>query len=486
MEEPSNINNIRFKMLASGYPVFEFPESLLEEVDLSDFYKAEEDRFPLYIGTQFGIFPIDYPIASFEGKRIAILRKSQLSGHQEGITIYEMREGKKKEIQKASLEGPIWDSKKLKRYNNEPVESPKIKIPGFYVYEIWFHLELIGNNYRGFSLPEAYHHAIITAYEDFVVFGYENRDSDWISFLSSDQGKDYINLFSLLDKAIKALYPDPKSLPLPLERELQLYRHIRNPYRKRCKKYPELPVEEDILLLSDFGLCVYYNNFININSYEAKTTQNEILEEFRYRDFYVKNECLLKNQANSIVFEIIQGIPVLRVNDEITLREEKDIPPMEVGDANPQLIYERYYGVYNKLTDVQLVNVLNKEIGIRHWGMGRAAVIRAIKAQLKIREIDTSAISDNRSFSLAYCVVLKNKKLIRLGELGRDQLKLILRNYLKKCYPAHNLKKTRIIQVDLEKLEMENIDINSIYIIPINDLLKKNGEMKVIKSRGEQ
>ena len=480
------VDQIKFKMLASGYPGFEFPEDLLEEVDLADFYEAEENRFPLHVGTQFGTYPRDFPEETFEGKKIAVLQKSLLSGHQAGIFIFEIRKGKRNEIQKISLEGPGWERGKLKKYHDEPLNEPKINIPGFYMYEIWFYFESIGNKYKGFSLPEAYHQAISATYKDFVIFGHENRGSDWISFLRSEQAEDYQHLFRLLDKCVKTLYPDPKDLPLPLERELQLFRNIRNPYMNRCKKYPELPGEEDVLLLSDLGLCVYYNNFININSYEAKTIQNEILEEFRHRDFYIKNEHLLRNQANPILIDIIQSVPVLKVNKEVGHREEKDIPPMEVGAVNAQLIYERYYGEYNKLTDVQLVNVLNGEIGIRYWGLGRAAVIRAIKAQLKSRKIDTSAISDDRSFSLAYCVVLKNKKLIRLGELGQDQLRLILRSYLKKCYSSHDPNKTRIIQYDLEKLEMMSLDSSSIYVIPINDLLKKKGEMKIIGSQREQ
>ncbi|MBI6115982.1 hypothetical protein [Salegentibacter maritimus] len=476
------MNQIKFKMLASGYPGFDFPEDLVEEVDLSGFYETEENRFPLYIGTQFGIFPRDFPEETFEGKKIAVLNKSLLSGLQTGIIIYEIRNGKRIEIQKISLEGLAWNWEKLKKYHKEPLSAPKIKIPGFYVNEIWFYFELIGNKYRGFSLPEAYQQAISAAYKDFVVFGHENRGSDWISFLRSERAEDYLNLFRLLDKCIEALYPDLKNLPLPLERVLELFRNIRNPYQKRSKKYPELPAEEDILLLSDFGLCVYYNNFININAYEARTTQNAILEEFRYREFYIKNEYLLKNQANPIRIDKIHGVPVLMINKDVGYREDKELASMEPGASNAQLIYERYYGLYNKLTDVQLVAELNKQIEIRYWGMSRAAVIRAIKAQLKIREIDTSSIADNTSFSLAYCVVLKNKKLIRLGELGQDQLRSILKAYLKKCYPAHNLKKIRIINYDLDKLEMLSLDYSKIYVIPINDLLKKKGEMRVIEA----
>jgi hypothetical protein len=117
--------------------------------------------------------------------------------------------------------------------------------------------------------------------------------------------------------------------------------------------------------------------------------------------------------------------------------------------------------------------------------MGRAAVIRAMKDQLKSREIDTSSISDDRSFSLAYCVVLKNKKLVRLGELGLDQLRPILKSYLRKCYPKHKLGEIKIINYNLETVQIENSTDKAFYQFPINDLLKKKGEMKTIERPGQ-
>lgn len=479
------MNHIKFKMLASGYPLFRFPENLLEEVDLHDFYKAEEDRYPLYIETQFGIFPRDFPVQSFESKKIAILENSNLSGVQSSITIYEIREGKRVEIQKILMEKPFWDGEKLKKYNDEPVESPKIKIPGFYIYEIWFYLEKIGIKYRGHSLPETYHQALSKAYKDFVIFSSQNGNSDWINFLGTKQAEAYLNLFNLLDQCSKTLYPDSQDFPLPLEKELRMFRNIRNPYRVRSNKFSELPAEEDILILSDVGLCIYYNNFININSYEAEMIQKDILQELRHRDFYVKNENLLMNHANPIEIRMSSGTPVLTINDEVMYRREKDIALWENGPSNPQMIYEHYYGLYNKITDVQLVNNLNEEIEIRYWGMGRAAYIRAIKAQLKSRGINTSSISDDQSFSLKYCVVLENKNLVRLGELPQHQLRPILKSYLRKCYPKHKLGEIKIINYNLETVQIENSTDKAFYQFPINDLLKKKGEMKTIERPGQ-
>lgn len=479
------MNHIKFKMLASGYPSFRFPEDLLEEVDLHDFYKAEEERLPLYIGTQFGIYPNSFPIRTFEGKKIAILDKSQLSGSQFSIILYEIREGQKVEIQRIPLEKPFLDAEKLKNYGDDPTESPKIKIPEFYVYGIWSNLEQIGVNYRGHSLPETYHQALSKAYKDFVIFSSQNENSDWINFLGTKQAENYLDLFRLLDQCSKTLYSDSQDLPLTLEKEVRMFRNIKNPYRVRSNKLSEQPAEEDILILSDVGLCIYYNNLININSYEAEMIQKDILQELRHRDIYVKNEHLLMNHANPIEIEVSFRTPVLTINDKVMYRREKDIALWEVGPSNPQIMYEHYYGVYNKLSDVQLVNQLNKEIEIRYWGMGRAAYIRAIKAQLKSRDINTSSISDDQSFSLKYCVVLENKNLVRLGDLPQHRLRLILKSYLHKCYPKHNLGEIKIINYDLETVQIENSAHKTFYQFPINDLLKKKGEMKAIEKPGQ-
>lgn len=480
------MNQIKFKMLASGYPSFDFPEDLVEEVDLSEFYETEENRFPLYIGTQFGIFPRDFPVETFEGKKIAVLSKSLLSGLQSGISICEIKERKRIELENFSLEGQVWKREKMKKYSVEHVQEPTIKIQEFYLHEIWFYFELIGNKYRGFSLPEAYHQAIFAAYNAFVIFGYENRESGWRSFLRSEQAEDYMNLFRLLDQCTKAVYAEKNRLPLPLEREIQLFKNIRNPYQKRSKKYSELPAEEDILVLSDLGLCIYYNNLININTQEAEEVQDTIFVELKYRNCFFKEEYLLRKHANPITIETIQGVPVLKVREEVDYREKKDIPDLKKGTANGQLMYERYYGMYSRLTDVQLVDVLNEQVGIGYWGMGRATIIRAIRAQLKSRCIDVSSISNDQSFSLKYCVVLKNKKLIRLGDLTQVRLKLILRGYLQRCYPFYAVEKTRIISYDLEKLEIRYSADGISYNIPINDLLKKKGEMKNIRSQRDQ
>jgi len=87
----------RFKILHSGYPQFELTESLADEVGVDEFSLIEKNRIPLFIGTQFGIFPrVNEMPHFFNGKKIiAVLGKSLLSGAVAGLSIYLIRETEK-------------------------------------------------------------------------------------------------------------------------------------------------------------------------------------------------------------------------------------------------------------------------------------------------------------------------------------------------------------------------------------------------------
>ena len=94
----SKYKKFRFKRLKEGYrsyPRFFIPKDLLDIVELSEFVIEEENRLPLFIGTQFGIYPNKDDIKEFESYNglFAILGKSLLSGAVAGLGIYS-KEGK--------------------------------------------------------------------------------------------------------------------------------------------------------------------------------------------------------------------------------------------------------------------------------------------------------------------------------------------------------------------------------------------------------
>ena len=90
-KENEEFGHLRFKLLKDGpYPRFDIDGSLIDEVELDDFVKIEENRIPFFIGSQFGITPIMDKIPNFYNgdKIIGILGKSLLSGSVAGLTIY--------------------------------------------------------------------------------------------------------------------------------------------------------------------------------------------------------------------------------------------------------------------------------------------------------------------------------------------------------------------------------------------------------------
>ncbi len=115
---------LKFKMLASGYSNFKFPLSLLEEVDLTTFCKPENDRLPLFIDAKYCLYP-EFNFGLLEGQRIAILSRFRLSGHQRGISIYQIINGERKKIEEFVLEPPFWNEKDLVEFSVE-VEVPVI------------------------------------------------------------------------------------------------------------------------------------------------------------------------------------------------------------------------------------------------------------------------------------------------------------------------------------------------------------------------
>lgn len=84
--------NKRFKILNCGYPNFVLDSKHYDIVELEEFNRIEDDRLPLFIGTQFGIAPkIENLTNFFNGeKEIAILGKSALSGAVSGLSIYKI------------------------------------------------------------------------------------------------------------------------------------------------------------------------------------------------------------------------------------------------------------------------------------------------------------------------------------------------------------------------------------------------------------
>jgi len=78
---------MKFKILNSGYPKFSAPPNS-EIVNEKEFIQID-NRIPIFIGTQFGIYPKKFSdFSQFIDKKIAIIGKSLLSGVQTDLKEY--------------------------------------------------------------------------------------------------------------------------------------------------------------------------------------------------------------------------------------------------------------------------------------------------------------------------------------------------------------------------------------------------------------
>jgi hypothetical protein len=116
LEGNSAYQVLRFKKLDNGfygYPPFDISESYLDVVDLKTFIKKEPDRLPLFIGTQFGLYPYLYDYKAFynEDKIIAVLGYSILTGIVSGLRLIE--------VNKFSIHGCFSETDILVSFKNE-------------------------------------------------------------------------------------------------------------------------------------------------------------------------------------------------------------------------------------------------------------------------------------------------------------------------------------------------------------------------------
>ena len=74
--------------------------------------------------------------------------------------------------------------------------------------------------------------------------------------------------------------------------------------------------------------------------------------------------------------------------------------------------YEKFMERLNKLSDEEIVDEFNEEVGKGGWGTARASFLAALHKQFKRRNLDYSEIGDKGSYSLKRKVKLVEKKII--------------------------------------------------------------------------
>ena len=66
---------------------------------------------------------------------------------------------------------------------------------------------------------------------------------------------------------------------------------------------------------------------------------------------------------------------------------------------------------FNKLSDEEIIENFNEEVGKGGWGTARASYLGALHEQLNIRKFDYSEIGDKKGCSYKYKVKLVGKKI---------------------------------------------------------------------------
>jgi hypothetical protein len=89
----------RFKTLKAYQGSIQIDPDIVDYVSEEEFVKVEQDRIPLGVGSQFGIYPtIVYKPDSvfFNGEKVvALIFKSLLSGHVDGLHLFHIGKDEK-------------------------------------------------------------------------------------------------------------------------------------------------------------------------------------------------------------------------------------------------------------------------------------------------------------------------------------------------------------------------------------------------------
>ncbi len=76
-----------------------------------------------------------------------------------------------------------------------------------------------------------------------------------------------------------------------------------------------------------------------------------------------------------------------------------------------QMQYQSFLEDLKVLTDQEIIQAFNKEVGNTGWVSARGAYLAAIRHEFERRSFDYSKIGDERSLSLANKIRLENLKI---------------------------------------------------------------------------
>jgi hypothetical protein len=96
---------------------------------------------------------------------------------------------------------------------------------------------------------------------------------------------------------------------------------------------------------------------------------------------------------------------------------------------------DEYFNDFVELDNEGLINRFNNQVGVGPRGPAGQGYCWALKDVLRLKYIDFSAVGDERTMSYAYCVILKEKKLVRVIDLSINEIEPLFRKWVATCRP---------------------------------------------------
>lgn len=311
-----------------------------------------------------------------------------------------------------------------------------------------------------------------------------NPELEISDFLVSEEGKYYFLILEHIKDLLQWMFDDKKKAPIEIEQELIAIYQIPNIFSPIALKGKPEECIQDLSHFSNTELCLYFNKKINRNDFTEEQQQLKILQEFKNRKVDVA-ALDLKNPSTGLQYNLAHPIIWCEEIEEVKLLElgvkrvQKD-KPISLGSwTTSQEFYEMCYHSLDQESDLDLVSSFNRQIEIQAWGNGRMGNLRALRDQFLKRNIDWSSIKKGELFNLQNCVVLKEKKLLRIGDIEDFEIEKCFQKYIKEVQPELE-GSAKIVYSDFETIRFAHK--KRLYDLPKNDLIQMKGRITFLKN----
>jgi len=91
---------------------------------------------------------------------------------------------------------------------------------------------------------------------------------------------------------------------------------------------------------------------------------------------------------------------------------------------------------FKKYSDQEVIDAFNSQVENQGSIGVKMAYLGVIKENLIKRSIDFSAVGDEKVMSYAHCVILKERKMVRVIDLSIGEIELLFQKWVETCRPG--------------------------------------------------